>query len=396
MGRVALVTGAARGIGAATVAALAAAGWHGAGRRPRRRRPHAALPARHRGRPRRRWWPAARRATGSPLTSPTSAMSASSRRPSTTPNNGGAGWTPPSPSPASSAAARRTGRPTRPSSRRCSTSTSAVCSTWPASPCPPCYADPSRAAAASWPSPRPPRRADCPCSPPTAPQRPASPASSGRWPSSWPAPASRPTRSVPARPAQHCWTRAPGSTACPTRPSSPTQQPIQRLHRRRPRSPRTLVHLADAEAGATTGAVFADRRRAGAVTTTLRDGEVPLPQGFRVRLDETTTEVEPGVLVGGRPMTVLRLTEAGADAWAEVQAGPVSSRAAGTTGPAPHRRRPGPSRTTACSRHRDGDGRDPGARPRGRTRSLPRCARPPLPRSSSSTTRRPTRRPSRR
>ncbi len=52
---------------------------------------------------------------------------------------------------------------------------------WPAPPSPPCCAGRSRARAASSPSRRPPPPAGCRCSPPTAPPRPASPGWSGRW-----------------------------------------------------------------------------------------------------------------------------------------------------------------------------------------------------------------------
>ena len=193
--RVALVTGAARGIGAATVTALAGAT---AGRSSRstappttrgcrtrsaagdelealRSRPRAARRRRHlrrRGAARRRW---------------------------RSPSASSAGSTPRSPSPASSRAACRCGSSPRTRSPRCSRSTSTAWWRSPARPCPRCCAARRRATAASSPSPRPPPSAGCRCSPPTAPPRPASPGSCARSRSSSAAPASPPTPSAPAR-----------------------------------------------------------------------------------------------------------------------------------------------------------------------------------------------------
>ena len=77
---------------------------------------------------------------------------------------------------------------------------------------------PSRATAGSWPWPRPRPPAGCPCWPPIAPPRRGWPGSSARWASSSAAPGSPPTRSARARPPRPSWRRAPGSTAWPARP----------------------------------------------------------------------------------------------------------------------------------------------------------------------------------
>lgn len=65
------------------------------------------------------------------------------------------------------------------------------------------------------------------------------------------------------------------------------------------------------------------------MTTVARAAAEPLPLRFGIRLDQATEQPEPGVLVGGQPMTVLRLTDAGADAWPEIQAGTITTRAGG-------------------------------------------------------------------
>ena len=75
-----------------------------------------------------------------------------------------------------------------------------------------CCAGPSRATGASSRSPRPPPRAGCRCSPRTAPRRPAWSASSARSPSSSATRASPPTRSAPAPRARRSSTRARGCT----------------------------------------------------------------------------------------------------------------------------------------------------------------------------------------
>ncbi len=55
----------------------------------------------------------------------------------------------------------------------------------------------------------------------------------------------------------------------------------------------------------------------------------PVPTGFRIELDASTTETAPGVWLGGQPMRVLRVTAAGRPAWDELRAGPVTTRAGG-------------------------------------------------------------------
>ena len=55
----------------------------------------------------------------------------------------------------------------------------------------------------------------------------------------------------------------------------------------------------------------------------------PLPRGFGVTLDPDTRQLSDGSLFGGSPARVLRLTELGQQALAELRAGPVSSAAAG-------------------------------------------------------------------
>ena len=55
----------------------------------------------------------------------------------------------------------------------------------------------------------------------------------------------------------------------------------------------------------------------------------PLPVGFAVEWDPATIEVEPGTWLGGQPMRVLRVTEAGGAAWEELREGPVRSVAGG-------------------------------------------------------------------
>ncbi len=55
----------------------------------------------------------------------------------------------------------------------------------------------------------------------------------------------------------------------------------------------------------------------------------PLPDGFGLKLDPGTRQLSDGSLFGGSPARVLRLTAAGAQALAELRAGPVRSAAAG-------------------------------------------------------------------
>jgi mycofactocin system glycosyltransferase len=57
--------------------------------------------------------------------------------------------------------------------------------------------------------------------------------------------------------------------------------------------------------------------------------DAPVPGGFTVELERDTREIADGVLFGGSPARVLRLSEAGRQALAELQAGPVTSPAAG-------------------------------------------------------------------
>jgi len=54
-----------------------------------------------------------------------------------------------------------------------------------------------------------------------------------------------------------------------------------------------------------------------------------VPAGFTVGLEPDTSEIADGVLFGGSPARVMRLSEAGRLALAELQAGPVTSAAAG-------------------------------------------------------------------
>jgi len=56
----------------------------------------------------------------------------------------------------------------------------------------------------------------------------------------------------------------------------------------------------------------------------------PLPHGFRISLDPGTRELAPGLLFGGSPARVLRLTATGQAAWRALAGGPVGSAATGT------------------------------------------------------------------
>jgi mycofactocin glycosyltransferase len=58
-------------------------------------------------------------------------------------------------------------------------------------------------------------------------------------------------------------------------------------------------------------------------------GVPPLPAGFLIALDAGTKRLSDGSLFGGSPARVMRLTSAGTAALAELQSGPVRSRAAG-------------------------------------------------------------------
>jgi mycofactocin system glycosyltransferase len=55
----------------------------------------------------------------------------------------------------------------------------------------------------------------------------------------------------------------------------------------------------------------------------------PLPVGFRIALDPSAVEPEPGTWCGGEPFRVLRVTAAGRAAWDELRAGPVATAAGG-------------------------------------------------------------------
>ncbi len=55
----------------------------------------------------------------------------------------------------------------------------------------------------------------------------------------------------------------------------------------------------------------------------------PLPTGFTIETDTLTRQLAPGLLFGGSPVRIFRLTPAGQAAWRELQAGPVASRSAG-------------------------------------------------------------------
>jgi mycofactocin system glycosyltransferase len=57
--------------------------------------------------------------------------------------------------------------------------------------------------------------------------------------------------------------------------------------------------------------------------------DAPVPAGFTVELEPDTNEIADGVLFGGSPARVLRLSAAGIQALAELRAGPVTSAAAG-------------------------------------------------------------------
>lgn len=55
----------------------------------------------------------------------------------------------------------------------------------------------------------------------------------------------------------------------------------------------------------------------------------PLPDGFRVVLDDSVRQLSDGSWFGGSPARIFRLTPAGRVAWTELRTGPVASRAAG-------------------------------------------------------------------
>ncbi len=55
----------------------------------------------------------------------------------------------------------------------------------------------------------------------------------------------------------------------------------------------------------------------------------PLPAGFGIQADSLTRQLTPGLLFGGSPLRILRLTPAGQAAWQELAAGPVTSGTAG-------------------------------------------------------------------
>ncbi|WP_158890818.1 mycofactocin biosynthesis glycosyltransferase MftF [Amycolatopsis anabasis] len=55
----------------------------------------------------------------------------------------------------------------------------------------------------------------------------------------------------------------------------------------------------------------------------------PVPAGFRIDLDKNTRQVADGLVFGGSPARVVRLTAAGRAAWRELAGGPVTSHAGG-------------------------------------------------------------------
>jgi mycofactocin system glycosyltransferase len=58
-------------------------------------------------------------------------------------------------------------------------------------------------------------------------------------------------------------------------------------------------------------------------------GIVPLPDGFRIRLDAATRQLAEDLWIGGSPRRVLRLTAKGRIVWRELSRGPVASPTAG-------------------------------------------------------------------
>jgi hypothetical protein len=56
----------------------------------------------------------------------------------------------------------------------------------------------------------------------------------------------------------------------------------------------------------------------------------PLPAGFRIVLDTATRQLDDTLLFGGSPARIMRLSAAGALAYADLRAGPVRSAACGT------------------------------------------------------------------
>jgi mycofactocin glycosyltransferase len=60
-----------------------------------------------------------------------------------------------------------------------------------------------------------------------------------------------------------------------------------------------------------------------------RPAPPPLPFGFGIDSDPYTRQLAPGLLFGGSPVRILRLTKAGQDAWQELQAGPVARTSTG-------------------------------------------------------------------
>ena len=55
----------------------------------------------------------------------------------------------------------------------------------------------------------------------------------------------------------------------------------------------------------------------------------PVPRGFRLDLDSSVKHIAPDLIAGGTPTRVLRLTSAGARAWAALADRPIASRAEG-------------------------------------------------------------------
>ncbi|MEU5880544.1 mycofactocin biosynthesis glycosyltransferase MftF [Spirillospora sp. NPDC047279] len=58
--------------------------------------------------------------------------------------------------------------------------------------------------------------------------------------------------------------------------------------------------------------------------------DTPLPAGFGIEADRDTVRLDEGLLFGGSPARIMRLTPAGREAWARLADGPVDSPVTGT------------------------------------------------------------------
>ena len=67
--------------------------------------------------------------------------------------------------------------------------------------------------------------------------------------------------------------------------------------------------------------------------------DLPMPVGFGLTLDVSAKQLREDLWFGGSPPRVLRLTETGRRAWAELQHGRVASPARRGPGAPPDRRR---------------------------------------------------------